>query len=892
MREIDTPPSNPLSSDIRFLGNLLGTVISEQETDIAFELVEQVRAAAKARRSGHPEASQTLQTMIDNLSLPAQQILIKAFSNYFQLINIAEDQSRIRVLRERELLGTINETIDGAVADLQAAGLDAAAMRALLDRVCLRLVMTAHPSEAKRQEVLIKIRHIAEQIEERDKRAMLPREQRQLKTSLLEEIEELWQTRPTRSWRPKVADEVDFGLYFISTAVMDVVVDIYEDVRFALESWYPDDDWSELPQLLQYASWMGGDRDGNPNVTPAETLRTLERLRAEAKRVYLAEIAVLQEHLTHSMYEVPVSDALLEVVAAHKTPERARDEVYRHMMGLIYDRLAADAYQTHHDLLADLELVEDSLRGHRGLRFADGMLRRLVQKVKLFGLHLLPVDVREDARLHAAALNELFAYFGEAANYADLPEADKQALLSQELAKRRPLFPHETRGLSAATARVIETWRMVGYAHRRYGPEVIDSYIASMSTAPSDVLAMLLMAREVGIDNDVDLVPLFETIEDLENAPKVMTVLYQHPVYRQHLAARNMRQQIMLGYSDSNKDGGYMASNWHLYKAQETLAAVCAEHNVTMELFHGRGGSIGRGGGPTNRAILAQPPGTMQGRIRVTEQGEVIAYRYSNAAIARRHLQQVMNAVLLASGPNTQSEVPAAWREAMDEVTALATRAYRSFVYETPGFLDYWREGTPINELAQMPIGSRPAKRRAGGFESVRAIPWAFSWMQSRAIIPSWFGVGSGFEDFCMAGVDGLALLQTMYREWPFFRALIENVELDVAKADMGIAALYASLVTDAELRERIFAQIDAEHERACQQICRITGQSDLLERSAALKTSIDRRNPYIDPLNFIQVALLRQLRSMTPGEPEYDAHLNAVLATVNGIAAGMKTTG
>ncbi len=887
----ETDLTSALSADIKLLAGLLGVVIREQHGDDAFELVEQVRTDAKGRRRGDQAAEEALRTTIDNLDVESLRVLTKAFSNYFQLINIAEDEQRIRVLRSREAKAPLNESIDSAVANLRAAGLDADALRALLDRLRVRLVVTAHPSEAKRKEVLIKLRQIAHMMARKDEqRLVLPREQRAFETTLTEEIEELWQTRPTRASRPKVEDEVDFGLYFITSVIMDVTLDIYDDLQAALEQHYPDADWSELPPVLQFASWIGGDRDGNPNVTADVTLQTLVTLRSAARQVYINEIAFLRDHLTQSTNEIGVSKELLDRVQKGAFPEESPDEVYRLMMGLIWAKLNADEYPTNNDLLADLTLISDSLKANQGEFVANGTLRRLMEKVRLFGLHLVPLDIREDARLHRSTVAELVRYYGQAEYYDDLPENNKQALLTHEITSPRPFFPQEP-NFTETTNRVIATWRMVAQAQRKYGASVIDSVIASMSTAPSDVLTMLLFAHEVGVQDNVDIVPLFETIEDLRAAPEVMRALFDNSEYAKHLAKRGMRQQIMLGYSDSNKDGGYLASNWNLYTAQQALADVCVTNGVKLELFHGRGGSIGRGGGPTNRSILAQPPNAFQGPIKITEQGEVIAYRYGNEAIAQRHLQQVMHAVLTALGTPAQVEILPDWRTAMDTISKVGEETYRKFVYETPGFLDYWNQGTPINELARMPIGSRPAKRSKGGFDSIRAIPWMFSWMQSRAIIPSWYGVGTALERYANSD-GGLDTLRQMYHEWPFFKALVENVELDIAKADMGIAGLYATLVAEDQTREEIFSQMKKEHENARLYICRITEQEELLDHIPFMQLSIERRNPYIDPLNYIQVTLLKRLRADTPDTEDYESVLNAVLATVNGIAAGMKTTG
>jgi phosphoenolpyruvate carboxylase len=896
MVTITTERFSPLSADIHLLGNLLGQIIREQHGDDAFNLVERVRASAKARRdSTDPTRTRDLVALIDGLDLEARRVLIKAFSNFFQLINIAEDQQRVRVLRQREADNMLDESVDEAIRLLHEAGVTAEGVQKLLDQVRVRLVLTAHPSEAKRKEVLIKLRMMAEMMAVRDRQTLLPREQAIMEAQLKEEIEELWQTPATRATRKTVADEVDFGLYFMTSTIMNVALDVYDDIERSLNSYYPDADWSQPPGLLRYASWIGGDRDGNPNVTSDVTLQTLRTQREAALQVYLAEIAMLRDHLTQSVEEVGVSPALRKAVSVVGYPdEYYPGEIYRQQIDIIWHRLKNDEYKDSRELISDLLLIDESLRMNNGTHVADGSLRRLIRKVRLFGLHLMPLDIREDARLQIQALDEIMRYYGITENYADMPEPEKVALLSAEIENPRPFFPADTSRFSEVTQRVIATWRMIAEAHRLYTPIVIDTVIASMCQHPSDVLAMQLMATEVGVVDDLELVPLFETIDDLYNGSEIMKVLFRTPVYWQHLEARGRRrglhQQVMIGYSDSGKDGGYLASNWHLYRAQQLLTETCEASGISLQLFHGRGGSIGRGGGPTNRAILSQPPSSLKGGIKITEQGEVIAYRYTNADIGRRHLSQIMNAALLALGrPEVpETDVKPEWRAAMETLSETGRRAYRAFVYETPGFLDYWYQATPINELARLPISSRPAKRAAqGGFGSIRAIPWVFSWMQSRTILPSWYGVGTALEQF-----GDQDLLREMYREWPFFHTVMENAQLDVAKADMGIAELYASLVTDEGVRSEIFGQIKAEHERTCRAICAVLEQDDLLDNSPVIKRSIERRNPYVDPLNFIQVALLRELRALEPDTPEYEAVLRAVLATINGIAAGMKTTG
>ncbi|PJF23415.1 MAG: phosphoenolpyruvate carboxylase [Phototrophicales bacterium] len=887
----------PLSADIKLLGNLLGQIIQEQEGAAVFNLVEQVRHEAKTRRNGDESASARLRAIIQQTDLRGKHMLIKAFGNYLQLINIAEDQHRIRTLRRREMERGVSESIHAAIREWHSKGVDANTIRQILHKTRVRLVLTAHPSEAKRQEVLIKLRDIADMLQLMELQELLPREQRRVEDDILRRIEQLWLTRPTRAVRATVSDEVEYGLYFITNVIMSSVVDVYDGLQQALQFYYPDEEWTNLPPLLRFGAWMGGDRDGNPNVTPEVTLQTLARLRAAARQVYLVDIAYVRDRLTQDILEAPVSDALLaRFPAADSQHSRYPGEIYRSVMNSIYQQLEADQYHTSQLLLDDLHLVAESLRQNKSIHSAEGTLGWLIRKVELFGLHLVPLDIREDSRLHRAAISEVFKHYGLVDDFANLPEDEKCALLTQEIRNNRPLFPVEPR-FSEATNTIIATWRMIAEAHRRYGKDVIDCYIASMSQHVSDVLTMLLFAKEVGVADDLDLVPLFETVDDLQAAPQVMTALFENEQYAKHLQARRtadglLRQQVMIGYSDSNKDGGYIASNWSLYQAQEALANVCQSRGVSVEFFHGRGGSIGRGGGPTNRAIRSQPPQSLHGSVKITEQGEVIAYRYSNAAIAYRHLNQVMHAALMTiSEPPGRTVLPE-WQEAMRFLSEMGREAYRGFVYETPGFLDYWQQSTPINELARMQIGSRPTKRKKGGFEAIRAIPWVFSWMQSRAIIPSWYGVGFALQQYCEQHPNGLQMLQRMYQNWMFFKSLIENVELDVLKADMGIAELYAELVVDESLRDKIFNQIKAEHQRACDYICMVTGYDALLDRLPVIKRSIERRNPYVDPLNFLQVELLRELRTTEPDSPEYENILREVLATISGIAAGMKTTG
>jgi phosphoenolpyruvate carboxylase len=889
----------PLSADIRLLGDLLGIIIHEQQGDEIFNLVEEVRMLTKARRNGDASASDAMRERIQNTNSHQKQMLIKAYGNYLQLINIAEDMHRIRTLRRREVERGVSESIAHAIQTFHEAGIPAHKIREALNKIHTRLVLTAHPSEAKRQEVLIKIRDIADMLSvmEQRKGQLLPREESRLRDDILRRIEQLWLTRTTRAVRATVRDEVEYGLYFLTNVIMTVVAEVYDSLLHALELYYPDEDWSEIPAILTFGAWMGGDRDGNPHVTPEVTLETIEQMRKAVREAYLIDIAYIRDRLTQHMDEVTVSDELvMRWPASNYGQQRYIGEIYREVMDSIYQQLQDNAYPTSAELLNDLRIVSDSLIQNHSHYSAEGTLAWLIRKVEVFGLHLAPLDIREDSRLHRAAVAEILESYHIVENYEALSEAEKQAILTREIANPRPLFP-VTANFSEGTNRIIDTWRMIAHAHEKYSWRCIDTYIASMSQQPSDVLTLLLFASEVGLNGALDLVPLFETVDDLYLAPEVMSNLFANPEYIKHLEARRsrdgqLRQQVMIGYSDSNKDGGYIASNWSLYEAQDNLARVCQAQGVSLEFFHGRGGSIGRGGGPTNRAIRSEPPGALHGHIKITEQGEVIAYRYGNNAIAYRHLNQVMHAVLMQMIAPDKPTIPDSWKQAMNYLSDSSRDFYRNLVYETPNFLDYWQQATPINELAQMPIGSRPAKRKKGGFESIRAIPWVFSWMQSRAIIPSWFGIGHALQQYTDNHPNGLETLREMYQNWSFFKVLIENVELDVLKADMGVSALYAELVTDETLREAIFKRITEEHQRAHDFICAVSNSKTLLERLPIIKRSIERRNPYVDPLNFVQVELLRQLRQVPEGSPEAEAILRDIMATISGIAAGMKTTG
>ncbi len=890
-----------ISADIHLLGDLLGEVIVEQEGEALFELEERVRALAKERRSGEQAAASELDALVASLDLAQADFLTKAFATYFRLVNIAEETQRVRVLRSRERArgGHIRESVSEAVVGFRRARLSAEDLRSLLSSLSIRPVLTAHPTEAKRDVVLAKARRIGESLHRLDVHRLLPREAAAEIADIREEIVGLWQTTPTRSASPSVLDEVDHGLYFLGATLMDVVPQVYAELEAALASEYPENRW-RLPPFLRFGSWMGGDREGNPFVKPETTLAAIRAARETARSEYRARVLDLSDHLTQFLGEVDASDELLFSIAedaarypglGSSLPRRFPGELYRQKLILITRKLEDDAYPTTADLLADLALIERSLRQHRGASVAAGRLRRLMRQVQVFGLNLVVLDVRQHSSSHAHALGELLARSGVCDGYAGLPEAERQAILTNEIRHGGvPLPPGEL--LSPVAGDVVETFRMIREAHQRFGRDCITAYVVSLTQGASDLLAVLLLAQGVGISHDLDIVPLFESVQDLRAAPRIMADLFTNLSYSRHLAARDRRQQVMIGYSDSNKEAGYLAANWELHQAQRNLVRVCREHGDALELFHGRGGSIERGGGPTNRSILAEPPGSVAGRLKITEQGEVIAERYTNPHIAYRHLSQVVNAVLRASAPHRTRAIAADWESALVETAECARRAYRELVCETPGFEEYFRQATPIDEIVSLQIGSRPARRHEGGIDGLRAIPWVFAWMQSRVLLPGWYGLGTALRAYCDRSPECQERLRAMYRRWGFFATVIDNAQMALAKADMPIGRLYADLVRDAALRDEIYGRIEAEHELASRMVVAVTNQESLLDHEPELQHSIGRRNPYVDPLNYVQVELLRRLRSLDEDDPQRADIAEAILRTINGIASAMKNTG
>jgi phosphoenolpyruvate carboxylase len=906
-----------LREDIRLLGRLLGDVLRRYEGPAMFETVESIRqTSTRFRRDGNPDDARKLDALLKRLSRDATISVVRAFSYFSHLANIAEDQHQVRELRRLKRAG---EAPPGSLAQtitaLGARGVTAARVRELLAHATVMPVLTAHPTEVRRKSILDTEREIARLI---DAREAADADVTAIDERLFALVATLWQTRMLRPQKLTVFDEIVNALSYWRTTFIGELPALYADLEAALGA-------DALPPFLALGSWVGGDRDGHPHVT-AETMRAA--LRAQAETVlehYANEVHALGAELSMSALLCPVDPALqgLAEASPDRSPQRA-DEPYRRALTGVYARLVATArafgielrvrpalgntapYERAEDFAADLAVVARSLAKHRSEPLARHRLAPLARAVEIFGFHGATLDLRQSSDVFEAVVAELLAAAEVCPDYERLSEADRVQLLVRELAHTRPLvspylaYSERTRGELA----VFDCAREL---RQRFGARAIDKHIVSHTESLSDLLEVALLQKETGLLTGNELrrcalmvVPLFETIEDLERAPAIMRDLLVHPGLRHLLVpARGGRalQEVMLGYSDSNKDGGFLASNWQLYRTTKRLQRVFEEHGVQLRLFHGRGGTVGRGGGPSFEAILAQPPGSVRGQIRLTEQGEIIQAKYADPRIGRRHLELLVSAVLQASlleEPGAR-RAHADFEAALEEIARHAHRAYRALVYETEGFAEFFFSATPIAEIMELNIGSRPASRRATGrIEDLRAIPWVFSWGQCRLLLPGWFGFGSGIEAY-LAGAAGAAakrarlkLLQDMLARWPFFRALTSNMEMVLAKSDLAIASRYARLAADKKRGQEIFATIRDEWKLTMKHWLAISGQKQLLESNPELARAIRNRTPYLDPLNHLQVELIKRHREgQTDERVKRGIHL-----TINGISAGLRNTG
>jgi phosphoenolpyruvate carboxylase len=914
MREGVRIPIERLREDVRLLGSLLGQVLQEQGGPELLACVEQIRRRAIASRTDPSrEAHRTLRSLVDALDLPRAREVVRAFTLYFHLINLAEEHHRLRTLRDRELRGQPAprpDSVAAALAGLRQEGVSAGAVAEFLARLELRPVFTAHPTEARRATVLLHLRAIGELVVRLDDPQATPEARRRAVDALLGRITALWQTDEVRARRPSPLDEVRGGLYYLERSAWQVAPVLYRDLQEAVEHYAPEAARAVRP-YLRFGSWMGGDRDGNPSVTVEVTERTLELHRERVLRLYLDEVVALGRELSVSTRQVGVSTELAASVdqAMAEFPALLEDpdfpppsEPYRRKLRVVEERLRRTldrrpgGYATPAAFVADLRQVGRSLEENRGVRVARGRLQDLVVRAETFGFHFASLDLRQESGVHGRVVAHLLQRAGVVDDYLRLPEPERAALLGRLL--QSPPVRAEPEDPEAAE--VLRLFRALPRWQERFGQEACCTYIVSLTEAASDVLEVLWLAAQVGlyrwqageVASRLHVVPLFERIEELRRCEDVLEALLRTPAYRAHVAAWGDRQEVMLGYSDSNKDGGYLAANWSLHRAQKLLPEVARRHGCTLRLFHGRGGAVGRGGGPAERAILAQPPGALEGGLKVTEQGEVLAGRYGNPRIAHRHLEQLTHALLRAGLSPAARPNPAQlarWEAVMEDLSERSRRAYRALVYEDPDFLAYFAQATPIHEITRLNMASRPAARTGTmRVEDLRAIPWVFSWTQTRTNLPGWYGLGSALDGFVRDQPEGILELRAMYAGWPFFRSVVDNAQISLGTADLSIARLYAELVEDDGVRERVYGRIREEYERAVRWVLEVTGQRELLDNSPVLQRSVRLRNPYVDPLHHVQVRLLRE-RRRAPDDPGVR---EAVGLTVNGIAAGVQTTG
>jgi phosphoenolpyruvate carboxylase len=907
-----------LRASVRRLGELLGESLTRHEGEQLLALVEQVRALAR-----RPDDGAELHALLSGIDDPTAIVLARAFTAYFQLANITE-----QLHRWQELTARPDSPLRATVGRIGTAIEEGSVSRELVDEILgrleLRPVFTAHPTEASRRSVLDLLRKIADLIHEEEDPRSRPYEAERTHRRLAELVDLLWQTDEIRIERPKPSDEARSAIYYLQSLATQVVPDLLEELDRCLAGI-----GVQLPSQarpLRFGTWAGGDRDGNPNVTPAVTLDVLGLQHEFGLRVLIAETDELILELSPSTRVVPVSAELQQSLDADSKSlpgayaafiRLNAEEPYRLKLSYIRVRLARTrdrlANGTPHEpgrdylgiteVLAELELIRESLRAGDGALIADGPVLRLLRTAAAIGMGLATLDIREHAEKHHAALAVLFDRIGELdVPYAELDRPSRIALLSRELEGRRPLIGAGISVLEGQPARTIELFTTIRTALDRFGPDVIESYIISMAQDIDDLFAVVLLAREVGLVDTgsertpawsrIGFVPLFETVTELEAAGPLVEALLSDPAYRRVVTARGDVQEIMLGYSDSSKDAGIAASQWQIHRAQRALRDVAHKHGVVLRLFHGRGGSVGRGGGPTGEAILSQPYGSLDGPIKITEQGEVISDKYTLPLLGRENLETALSAVLEASVLHRTSLLPAdvldTWNDTMDQVSGQGQVAYRRLVGD-PGLVPFFVKATPVDELAHLNIGSRPARRPggAGGLSDLRAIPWVFGWTQSRIILPGWFGVGSGLA---AAREDGRGeTLQQMYGSWNFFRTFLSNVQMTLAKTDMSIAGRYVGTLVD-PAEAGLFELIKDEHARTVAEVLRVTGQSTLLETAPVLKRTLELRDAYLAPLHALQVSLLA--RSRAAGDtPDPDLR-RALLLTINGIAAGLRNTG
>ncbi|MBG9795959.1 phosphoenolpyruvate carboxylase [Paenibacillus dendritiformis] len=917
--------NNLLRRDVRFLGNILGEVLVHQGGNELLDIVEKIREISKSLRAVFlPELYEEFKQLINTLNPDIRHQVIRAFAIYFQLVNIAEQNHRIR--RKRDYERSAGETvqpgsIESVILELKERNCSEEELREILDSISLELVMTAHPTEAMRRAILDIHKRIAEDMMLLDNPTLTYREREQLRDKLLNEVITLWQTDELRDRKPTVLDEVRNGLYYFNETLFDVLPEVYQELERCLDKYYPTQSW-HVPTYLRFGSWIGGDRDGNPSVTAEVTWQTLQMHRKLAIRKYEERLKELFRSLSFSTSIVQVSDELLQSIAADRenVPLKRAEvwnnekEPYRIKLIYMFERLnnmmdestrdTSARYRDPVEFVEDLRIIDRSLRHHYADYVADTLVTKLIRQVELFGFYMAALDIRQHSKEHESAMTEILANMKIVDNYGALSEEEKIDLLHKLLQDPRPLVSSYIE-YSESTRECLDVYRTIQRAQKEFGEKCITSYLISMAEAASDVLEVMLLAKEVGLFRQeangkvhctLQAVPLFETIDDLHAAPGIMKRLFDLPIYRSAVTAMNEVQEIMLGYSDSNKDGGVFTANWELRMALKELTAMAQNYNVKIKFFHGRGGALGRGGMPLNRSILAQPPHTIGGGIKITEQGEVLSSRYAMQGIAYRSLEQatsaLIQAAMLARTDHTDL-YESKWKELMESISQTSLKKYQDLIFRDPDFLTYFKESTPLPEVGELNIGSRPSKRKnSDRFEDLRAIPWVFAWTQSRYLLPAWYAAGTGLQSFYQGKEENLAVMRDMYRHYSFFRSMIDSLQMALAKADLVIAKEYSGMVKDDAVRERIFRLIEEEYKLTSDLILKITGQQEILDNVPVIQESIRLRNPYVDPLSYMQVGLVSELRELREAGNDNPILLREVLLTINGIAAGLRNTG
>ncbi|OBB65476.1 phosphoenolpyruvate carboxylase [Mycobacterium sp. 852014-50255_SCH5639931] len=911
--------TEPMRADIRLLGAILGDTVREQSGDEVFDLVERARVESfRVRRSEIERVD--LARMFDGIDIHQAIPVIRAFSHFALLANVAEDihRERRRAIHVSAGEPPQDSSLAATYAKLDGAELDSATVADALRGALISPVITAHPTETRRRTVFVTQHRITQLMRLHAEGHTETDEGRNIERELRRQVLTLWQTALIRLSRLQITDEIEVGLRYFAAAFFQVIPQVNAEVRDALRARWPDTDLLAAP-ILRPGSWIGGDRDGNPNVTGDVVRQATSSAAFTALSHYLEELTALDQDLSMSARLVPVTAGLAEL--AEGCGEKARaDEPYRRAVRVIRARLTATGaeildsrpqheldlglapYSAPAELQADLDTIDESLRAHGSALLADDRLALLREGVSVFGFHLSGLDMRQNSDVHEEVVGELLAWAGVHPDYASLPEDERVELLAGELGTRRPLVG-DRGGLSDLARKELDVIGAAAYAVGRYGPAAVPNYVISMCRSVSDVLEVAILLKEGGLLDasrpepycPVAISPLFETIDDLHNGAAILDAMLELPLYRAVVDAQGGRQEVMLGYSDSNKDGGYLASSWAVYRAELALVEVARKAGIRLRLFHGRGGTVGRGGGPSYQAILAQPPGAVNGSLRLTEQGEVIAAKYAEPQAARRNLESLVAATLESTLLDVEGLGDAAEPAyaVLDEVATLAQRAYAELVHETPGFVDYFMASTPVSEIGSLNIGSRPTSRKpTSSISDLRAIPWVLAWSQSRVMLPGWYGTGSAFEQWIAAGPESeserVAILHELYERWPFFRGVLSNMAQVLAKSDLGLAAHYSELVEDEELRDRVFDKIVDEHRRTIAMHKVITGHDDLLADNPALARSVFNRFPYLEPLNHLQVELLRRYRS---GDDD-ELVQRGILLTMNGLASALRNSG